>query len=248
MQRAALALRVHQSVLAGPERKLLVWLADRVPDWIAPDHLTLLGVAGALLSGVALWASAVSPLFLWLACMGIAINWLGDSLDGSLARHRHVERPEYGFFIDHTTDVISQAFVLLGLGASPYLRFEMACLLLLSFWIISLYTYIRAVAIGIFQVSFCGVGPTELRLGLICCVLGLFVIGTATIPTPIGNVSPLDAMSVLIFVVVFGWYLWTVWFEGRQLAKADLLASTSRTPLDLERHWKLGTTDGGAND
>jgi phosphatidylglycerophosphate synthase len=218
MQPKPNAVRVHQSFLAAPERELLIWLADHTPAWILPDHLTLLGCAGALLSGLAFWASAVSPHFLWLAGAGIAINWFGDSLDGSLARRRKIEKPAYGFFIDHATDVASQAFVILGFGLSHYLRFEMACLLLLSFWMISLYTYIRAVAIGVFQISFWGIGPTELRVGLLCCVGGMMAVGPVSVTTPIGDLSPLDTMCALIFTVAFVWYLWMIRSEGRRLA------------------------------
>jgi len=218
MQYKPNAVRVHRSFLSTPERHLLIWLADHTPAWIMPDHLTLLGCAGALLSGLAFWASAAAPQFLWLACTGIAINWFGDSLDGSLARRRKIERPTYGFFIDHTTDVVSQAFVILGFGLSHYLRFEMACLLLLSFWMISLYTYIRAVAIGVFQISFLGIGPTELRVGLLCCVAAMMAIGPVSVTTPVGELSPLDAMCAVIFAVAFCWYLWMVWVESRRLA------------------------------
>ena len=108
--------RIHRSWLAEQELNLLIWLAARQPVWITPDRLTVFGVAGALLCGLAFWASSLSPDFLWLACLGLLINWFGDSLDGSLARYRKIERPAYGFFIDHTTDVVSQAFIFIGLG------------------------------------------------------------------------------------------------------------------------------------
>jgi hypothetical protein len=94
----------------------------------------------------------------------------------------------------------------------------MACLLLLSFWMISLYTYIRAVAIGVFQISFWGIGPTELRVGLLCCVGGMMVVGPVSVTTPIGDLSPLDTMCALIFTVAFVWYLWMIRSEGRRLA------------------------------
>src|ERR1700761_3011968 len=122
--------RIQQSWLAASERRLLVAIATRLPSWIKPDQLTALGVAGALLTGTAYAGSVISPCLLWLAIIGLIINWFGDSLDGSLARVRRIERPCYGFFVDHTSDVISQAFIFVGLGLSPHMRFATACLLL----------------------------------------------------------------------------------------------------------------------
>src|SRR5208282_3347313 len=113
--------RVHRSWSGALERPLLRWLAAREPAAITPDHLTLLGCGGALLCGLAYVASLYSPAFLWFANLGLLVNWFGDSLDGSLARSRKKERPRYGFFIDSTTDVISELLILLGLGASPYM-------------------------------------------------------------------------------------------------------------------------------
>jgi len=227
--------RIHRSWLAERERNVLVQLAGRLPKWVTPDYLTLLGLAGAVLCGASFWASAMSPRFLWLACLGLALNWLGDSLDGSLARHRKTERQHYGFFIDHTTDIVSQTFIFLGLGASPYIRFEMACLLLMSYWIAALYTFIRAIATQIFQISYFGIGPTEIRIGLISYALCLLTVGPYTLDAPFGAVTPLDAISAVVFVTVFLSFLCMIWVEGRRLAALDAAAINPRTPVEPRR-------------
>jgi phosphatidylglycerophosphate synthase len=229
--------RVHRSWLAADERNLLVWLAARLPGWATPDQLTVLGVAGALLCGGSFWASSLSPRFLWLACLGLVINWFGDSLDGSLARYRNIERPHYGFFIDHTTDVVSQTFIFIGLGLSHYMRFDMACLMLMSYWIAALYTFIRAVAAQIFQISYFGVGPTEIRIGLVAYTFGLLAIGPFSFDTPAGTASPLDAISVVAFVGVFVSFIVMAWSEGRRLAALDAQAEQSPPPA---KSWPIG--------
>ena len=214
-------VRVHHSWLAARERRLLIRLAARMPGWIKPDYLTVVGCAGALVAGLAYAATGLSPRYLWLASLGLIVNWFGDSLDGTLARHRGIERPRYGFFVDHTTDVASQAFIFLGLGASQCMRFDIACLALMSYWIAALYTFIRALATGIFQISYGGIGPTEIRLGLIAYNLAFLAVGPVTFATPFGPATPLDAICAVIFVVVFGAFLTLIVLQGRRLARVD---------------------------
>jgi phosphatidylglycerophosphate synthase len=184
--------------------------------------MTLSGVAGALICGLAYVASWRSPAFLWLASLGVIINWFGDSLDGGLARARHRERPRYGFFIDHTTDVLSELFIFFGLGASPYMRFDVACRAVISYWLAALFSFIRAVATGIFQISYWGVGPTEIRLGLIGYNLLLLAVGRLEFATRFGTFSLIDIIVIVIFVAVFTSFLLLVIVEGRRLAKEDV--------------------------
>jgi archaetidylinositol phosphate synthase len=216
-----MVVRVHQSWSLWIERPVVGWLAARVPAAITPDHMTLLGVVGALVCGLAYVASWGSPAFLWLASLGVIINWFGDSLDGGLARLRHRERPRYGFFIDHTTDVLSELFIFFGLGASPYMRFDIACLAVISYWLAALFSFIRAVATQIFQISYWGIGPTEIRLGLIGYNFYLLAFGRSAFATRFGTYTPIDAFVIVIFVAVFASFLSLVIVEGRRLAKED---------------------------
>ena len=218
MQQQAIVARVHHSFLASRERRILVWLAARLPGVVTPDRLTLFGVAGALLCGLSYAATSLSPAFLWLASLGLVANWFGDSLDGTLARYRKIERPRYGFFIDHTTDVVSQVFIFLGLGLSPYMRFDTACLALMSYWVAALYTFIRALATNIFQISYWGIGPTEIRLALLAYNLALLLIGPVVLQTAYGSLSPIDIFCAVIFVMVFLSFLVLILHEGRRLA------------------------------
>jgi archaetidylinositol phosphate synthase len=218
MQQHKIVARVHHSLLAVYERHLLVWLAAQLPRIVTPTRLTLLGFAGALLSGLAYAATLFSTGFLWLATAGLIINWFGDSLDGTLARYRQMERPQYGFFIDHTTDVASQVVIFLGLGISPYMHLETACLALMSYWMAALYTFIRAIATNIFQISYYGIGPTEIRLALISYNAALLFVGPIVLRTRLGAFSPIDIFCGILFIIVFLAFLTLIVSEGHRLA------------------------------
>jgi phosphatidylglycerophosphate synthase len=155
---------------------------------------------------------------LWVACFGLILNWCGDSLDGSLARYRGIERPRYGFFVDHSADVLSQLLIFFGLGVSPFMRFDMALLALMSYWLAAFYTFIRAIATQVFQISYFGIGPTEIRLGLLAYSLVVLVAPPFTIATPVGKFSPLDAAVLVSFCVVLVTFTLAAYAESRRLS------------------------------
>ena len=155
--------RVNDSLLGPLERVGLVWVSNRLPAWVLPDHLTLLGLVGALLAGVGFILSCWYLPWLLLACVGLLANWFGDSLDGTLARLRHIERPQYGFFIDHTCDLFSQVTIFVSLGASPCTHFGVACLGLIAFLMAFVYTLIGLQVKGELRITYFGFGPTEIR-------------------------------------------------------------------------------------
>jgi archaetidylinositol phosphate synthase len=155
--------RVNDSVLGGLERPALAWMADRLPAWVVPNHLTVVGVLGALLTAAGFVLSRWALSWLWLASAGLVANWLGDSLDGTLARRRRIERPRFGFFLDHTCDLFSQVLIFLALGISPCAHFATACLGLIAFLMGFVYTLIGAHVQGTMRITYFGFGPTEIR-------------------------------------------------------------------------------------
>src|SRR5258706_15988372 len=112
------AKRIQQSLLAGPEKKTLIWLATRLPAWVNSDHLSLLGLFSMIGAGLCYWLSAAHISMLWIVNALIFCNWFGDSLDGTLARVRNRQRPRYGFYVDHVIDAVSAVFLLGGLALS----------------------------------------------------------------------------------------------------------------------------------
>jgi archaetidylinositol phosphate synthase len=156
--------RSNSGLLEPFETPALQWLAIRTPKWVTPDVLTAIGFLGALGVFASYALSADHPALLWLASAGLFINWLGDSLDGTLARYRGIERPRYGFYLDNAIDVPEQLLLALGLALSGIFRVELALLGLIAFYMMSILTLIRAKTVGEFTLAYVGLGTTELRL------------------------------------------------------------------------------------
>src|ERR1700682_3632426 len=114
------AAPLQQSILAGPEKRLLIWMAERTPSRIGPDHLTLLGFVAQLMTGVSYAVAGSNRLWLIAGIGFLVLNWFGDSMDGTLARVRQKQRPRYGFYVDHILDSIGAVALMTGLAFSAY--------------------------------------------------------------------------------------------------------------------------------
>lgn len=156
--------RVLTSVLAPLEKRVLLWLAVRMPPWVHSDHLTGLALAAMLGAGLSFWLASVTPIGLALVAACLAVNWFGDSLDGTLARVRHHERPRYGFYVDHVVDLFGTLFLLAGLAISGYMAPLVAVALLAVYFMLSAEIYLATHTIGRFTMSMFRIGPTELRI------------------------------------------------------------------------------------
>ncbi len=149
---------------AEVERRVLLFLAARVPDRIGPDHLTALGLLAMLGAGAAYALSARWPVLLLAVNVAIALNWLGDSLDGTLARYRERTRPRYGFYVDHMVDAFGALFLLLGIAASGWIAPALAVALLIAYLLMSVNIGLAASSRGTFKISYGRLGGTELRI------------------------------------------------------------------------------------
>jgi phosphatidylglycerophosphate synthase len=156
--------RIQASFLASVEKKTLIWLADRTPGWINSDHLTALGFTGQVAAGIFYALSRWNRYCLLAVIACLAINWLGDSLDGTLARVRQQQRPRYGFYVDHMIDSFGAVAMMGGLAFSGYMQPWIAIGLLTVFLVLSIQSYLATYTLGEFHLSFWSFGPTELRL------------------------------------------------------------------------------------
>jgi archaetidylinositol phosphate synthase len=157
-------VRLQTSVLSAAEKRLLTWIALKLPRRVNADHLTLLGVAGMLAAGLCYWGASHHPMALFGAVAGLAVNWFGDSLDGTLARVRNCQRPRYGFYVDHVLDAVGILLLLGGLGGSGYMSPMVALALLAAYYLLNIEVFLAAVVLREFRMGFLGFGPTELRL------------------------------------------------------------------------------------
>jgi archaetidylinositol phosphate synthase len=161
------ATRIHESFLAAQEKRLLMVLAKRAPAWINSDHLTILGFVSQCLAGVCYALARFHPDALLVGIVFLALNWLGDSLDGTLARVRNRQRPRYGFYVDHVADSIAALFLMGGMALSGYVHPGIAIEMLIAFLLLSIEAYLATYTLNSFQLSHFSLGPTEIRVLLV---------------------------------------------------------------------------------
>ena len=213
--------RVNDILLGPLERPVLKWLAEHMPPWMTPDLLTLIGISGSLATFSGYWLASLNRNFLWLASLGFVINWFGDSLDGTVARYRHIERPQYGFFLDHTVDSVSMVLVFTGLGLSGYVSFGVASMALVGYLLMSIMVYLSTAVNGRYQISYARFGPTELRLIAIIITTLLYFGGNPSIHFPAGAISLGDLLCGAIALLLFIFFIGSSIRQARQLDKID---------------------------
>ncbi len=160
------ARREHQSLTAAVEKKALVWMAERLPPSINADHLTALGLLAFLAGGIFYWLCGRNTAWLHAVNACLVLNWLGDSLDGTVARVRQKLRPRYGFYVDHMVDALAALFLLLGLAWSTLITAAVAIALLVAYFFLTINMGYATHALGVFKISFGAVGGTEMRIML----------------------------------------------------------------------------------
>jgi phosphatidylglycerophosphate synthase len=218
--RPAAHVREHRSLLAAAEKRLLVWIAQRLPLAITADHLTALGVVGTAGAGLAFAAARWTPWALTAVPLFLAINWFGDSLDGTVARVRNQQRPRYGFYVDHVVDLVNAVCLFGGLAASGLIAPELGLWLLVVYVLLCAESFLATHAVGVFRLSFSGMGPTELRLLL---SLGALVAIARPSVTPFGW-GPFALFDVGGAVAIAGMaaaFLISALRNGRQLYREE---------------------------
>ena len=193
---AGAPVRIQQNFLARHERRLLNWICPRLPAWVTPDQLTTLGFLGAVIVAAGYMLSWIDDEWLGLCLAGYIVNWFGDSLDGSLARWRRIERPRYGYFVDHSIDAVGTLLMVGAIGASPYMRLDVALMAVIGYFLLSIHTFLAAKVVGEFRLSYMAGGPTELRLMLMAMTVTMAMVG----PGDIGgtNFSPFDLFALVV--------------------------------------------------
>ena len=222
------AVRIQTSVLNAIEKKVLVWLAKRQPEWMTSDILTYIGVFGAIVIAAGYILSVRNINFLWLSSLGFIINWYGDSLDGTLARVRNTQRPVYGYYLDHTIDAMNEVMIFVGVGLSGLIHLEIALLALVMYFLMTINVSINAHLKKEFRLTYASMGPTEFRIVMII-INTLF----ALIP-PLREFShnitlcgheftfgALDYIGIVIIIVLVLMHLTTVIKDIRDYAKMD---------------------------
>ncbi len=222
------AERIQTSILNPYEKKVLVWLAERMPSWVTSDMLTFVGFLGALTMAAGYALSNLNIHWIWLACLGLFLNWFGDSLDGSLARVRGTQRKTYGFFIDHNVDVINEVLMFIGVGCSPMMNMSFAMLALVAYFMISIYVYIDCHLKGEMRLTYGGLGPTEFRVLLLLVNIAYMYIPWlsqwkqhVTLFHNDFALGIFDYFAVAVSVLIFAFYLIGFFKDAKYYARID---------------------------
>jgi archaetidylinositol phosphate synthase len=191
--------RDKRFLLARPEARVLEWIARRIPARLKPDHFTALGVLASIGIAAAYVLSNGDSAWLWAASALLVVHWLGDSLDGTLARVRRSERPRYGYYLDHLVDAFATAAIGIGLGLSPYMLLAVGLAIVVAYLILSINTYLETHAFGVFTLGYGRLGPTEARLILVAVntLLALGLAGAGLV-----NVLGIGLAAVMIAALV----------------------------------------------
>ncbi len=213
--------RINDILLGPIERPVIAWIVRRLPAWVTPDILTYTGLVAAFIVLVSYLLSSYNIAFLWLASFGFFLNWFGDSLDGNLARYRKIERPKYGFFIDHSIDAITQVTIFLGMGLSPFVDFRIACLALIGYLMLEILVMITTYVRGVFQISYGKLGPTEIRVLAILVNTYVFFFGDPIIRLPFGDLGFFNLIFLVVAVLLVVIFLISMSKNAAELAEQE---------------------------
>jgi phosphatidylglycerophosphate synthase len=213
-------VREHRSLLAAAEKRLLIRMAGHLPASVHSDHLTVLALAAMALAGLGFWLARWDSNWLWVVVGALAINWFGDSLDGTLARLRRVERPRYGFYVDHVLDIVGITFLLTGLACSGFMTPVIALSLLAAYLLVSGEVFLATAVRHVFRMSFAGIGPTELRI-----LLSIGAIALRGDPHvdfgALGRAQLFDVGGVVAIVGLIAALVWAVVTNTSALARLE---------------------------
>jgi archaetidylinositol phosphate synthase len=216
------ALRLQESFTAPLERKVLPWLAARIPAQMNSDHLTFLGFVAMFLAGASYAFARTNRFGLILATFFLAVNWFGDSLDGTLARMRNRQRPRYGFYVDHMIDTFGGLFLMGGLALSGFIDWRIALAMFIAFLMLSVQVYLATYTVGTFQLSFAKFGPTEIRILLSAGNVALWFHPDARIFG--SSFRLLDAGGIIAAAGMFGMLVVATIYNTAKLYRAETLS------------------------
>jgi len=225
------ARRVHDSLLASIEKRCLIWMARRIPASVNSDHLTVLAGVSMFGAGLCYWNGSRLAL---LAAIGLLVmNWFGDSLDGTLARVRHHERPRYGFYVDHVLDVLCILFIFAGLVLGWHMSLAIGAGFLIAYYLLMIEIALATHAVGVFRISFWKFGPTELRILLAIGSLRLMHSDFVTVAGSTHRLFDIGGVVAIVGVVLT--FIVSAVANTRKLYAAEPLPGRATKPSAVPR-------------
>ncbi|MFZ3070819.1 MAG: CDP-alcohol phosphatidyltransferase family protein [Anaerolineaceae bacterium] len=215
-------------ILLGPlERPTLQWLASHMPAWVTPDTMTVIGILASTLTLVSYIMVGRGDIrhnpWMLVASLGFFLNWFGDSLDGTLARYRHKERPRYGYFVDHSVDGYTAVAMFLGIGFAKISRLDVAAFGAIGYLLSMIVVYLKTHVTGVFEMTTIKIGPTEIRIMAIILNVVLFFTGVSSVKVPgIAEEQTIGTIVIAVMAVaLFGYYVYETVRVSYRLALLD---------------------------
>ena len=230
MEKATAKKRVNKIALARFEQWALPRMAQALPAWVTPDLLTGIGLLAAVGIGLSYWLTGSSLDWLWLANVCLVLHWWGDSLDGTLARVRRIQRERYGFYVDHQSDAVSTLLIFGGLGLSPLMEPVIALAMLVGYYLLMIMVNLITIARDVFKISFAGIGPTEGRIMLIVANTIVWALGNPTVPVAGQAFTLFDLIGFFGIALMLSTYIINSLLERAKLAKLDPTPKPSPEP------------------
>jgi phosphatidylglycerophosphate synthase len=213
--------RINDILLGPLERPALQFFSKHTPAWATPDTMTIIGVIGAVMIMVGYILTQYNMAWLWLSSAGFFVNWFGDSMDGTLARYRKIERPNYGYYVDHIVDVFNQFLMILGLGISPLVRFDIAMLALIGYMMMEAHVFLRTYVDDVFKISYGKLGPTEVRVLIVIANTLVFFLGNPEWQFSFLNfpLTLFDIVVAFLGILLFSFFIGSAYQFSRELAR-----------------------------
>jgi archaetidylinositol phosphate synthase len=213
--------RVNASFLASLEARVIAAILPTIPDSVSPNELTVVGLLGACITSIGLIACIWSTKAVILVPVGLLVHWFGDSLDGSLARYRRIERPSFGFFIDHSSDLFAMSMIIVSFGFSPFLTMTSALLVLTTYLLFSAYTYVKVAVEGVHQLAYGGLGSTEFRLLMATWAIVGAMVGPSILGPKVQGVPLIDIVVGSLALFAFFCLGWLTWRDAARIARME---------------------------
>jgi archaetidylinositol phosphate synthase len=155
--------KIDPSPLTPLARALAAWMIPRIPSWVTPNQITVLGLLVNLVCGAAFYLASFNRAWMFVSVLMLVLNWVADNLDGELARAR-------GFYLDIVLDQFGVMVVCLGIVFSAFAYdLPLLMLYLLTYPLMTFLTMMHIIMRGRFPLG--RLSPAEGRVGLILLAL-----------------------------------------------------------------------------
>lgn len=208
--------KTGQSILGPSERRFIDWAVPKIPEPVGSHHLTMLTLVWTVLMVVFGLLADDRPVWLHAMSVLVFLQWLTDSLDGSLGKYRKQGLVKWGFFADHLLDLLFAGSIVIAYSFMVevwWLRLCFMVLLLITCATMAV-SFLSFAATNRFQIAYYGVGPTEIRIAYIALNTLVYFVGTTVFSWGVPVVLALNIAAFTVLAVQTSNNLWRIDYEA----------------------------------